>query len=1134
MPTRSLAPLDSAPGIRIDAAPLLALAVSLLWASSAAAAGPSFQGLDNAVVTETEANEISDDGTVVVGKSNSAKEAFAWDSVSGSASLGDLPGGKTDSTANYVSADGSVIVGKARSTSGEEAFMWDATNGMVGLGDLAGGKFSSEAMFVSADGTLIFGKATSASGKEGFVWDSTSGMVALGDLAGGKYTSDPKAITPDGSVVVGKSESTSGKEAFMWDATNGMVGLGDLAGGAFESQANYVSADGSVIVGKSISTSGKGETEAFKWDATNGMVGLGDLAGGDFSSEANFVSDDGTVIVGKANSTSGKEAFVWDSASGMVGIGDLPGGDYESVANAISSDGSVVVGKSKDAGGDSAFIWDVINGIRDLKTVLEGLGLDLTGWTLSEATAITPDGLTLTGKGNDPGGVNQSWIAFLGDPSGAEDHFSLTHDGAGINCLAEAITATVKDAVGATVTDYTGAITLDTQTGTGSWSLSSGSGTFADATAGDGLATYTFAAADNGVATFLLTYSVGAGTIDVDAYETGNPTLRDDDLEGSLVFSPSGFTVTASALSNPPPNPIIDPIGSQTAGTAFALHLTAFGQTPTDPTCGVIEAYTGGKSLKFWSTYSDPSTGTVSVSIDGSGVASAEASASAQAVSFASGQASVSAKYKDVGRIQISIKDDTVAEPAGGITGATALFVVKPANLVITSVQRPDTTANPGASTPSGTIFVAAGTAFRVTVEVRDSEGSRTPNYGNESTPEGLLLTASTLVAPAAGRNGSNDDGAIGNGSSFAATAPAGTFTGAGFSWDEVGAIRLRVSIADADYLAAGDVLGSESGDVGRFTPNDFDVAVDTAPVFATVCASGGFSYQGQPFVYGTAPVLAVTARSAGATTTQNYAGAWWKLTNASLGDPTYASDPGAPATLDTSGLPDPSTDPLIVDLGGGTGTLSFDAGTGLRFDRSSPVAPFDAELSLGIDVIDADGVAYASNPFQVGSATPGNGITFSAGKTMRYGRLMLGNAHDSELVTLAVPLRAEYYGGSGFVVNTDDGCTSIGTANFGTTARSPVGLATTPAISNVPLSSGEAGLTLSPPGQEGYADLLVNLSGVDVSTSWGTITGADLPWLQFDWTTDGAGLPDDDPTARATFGIYPGQAPVIFRLEIY
>ena len=714
------------------------------------------------------------------------------------------------------------------------------------------------------------------------------------------------------------------------------------------------------------------------------------------------------------------------------------------------------------------------------------------------------------------------------------DHFVIGHDGAGVHCAAETITVTVKDALGGTITDYLGGITLDTQSGSGSWALGSGNGTFADVTPGDGIATYTFAAADAGVATFALSYSAGTTPIDIDAYETASPFVRDDDSEGALAWAPSGFTVTASALANPPPNPINDLIGSQTAGTTFTLYIAAFGTTATDPTCGIIESYTGANNLKFWSTYSDPSSGTLSVSINGGSIASVEAGAVAQAVTFASGQATVSAKYKDVGRIQISMKDDTAAAPAGGIRGATALFVVKPADFAILSVQRPDTSPNPGASTPSGAIFVAAGSAFRVTVEVRDAEGTRTPNYGNESTPEGLLLTASTLVAPVGGRNGSNDDGAIGNGSSSIATTPAGTFSGASFSWDEVGAIRLRASVADASYLAAGDVLGTESGDVGRFTPSDFEVAVDTAPVFATACASGGFSYQGQPFLYGTAPVLLVTARSAGATTTQNYTSAWWKLTNASLGSSTYTSDPGAPAALDTSGLPNPATDPLIVDLGNGTGTLSFDAGTGLRFDRGSPVAPFDAELSLGIDVIDADAVAYGSNPFQIGSATPGNGIAFSGGKTMRYGRLALGNAHDSELVTLVVPLRAEYYDGSGFVVHTDDGCTSIGNVNFGTTARSPAGLSTTPAIANTPLASGDAGLSLSPPGQEGYADLLVNLSVVDVVTAWGTITGAGLPWLQFDWTTDGAGLPDDDPRARATFGIYPGQRPVIFRREIY
>jgi MSHA biogenesis protein MshQ len=88
--------------------------------------------------------------------------------------------------------------------------------------------------------------------------------------------------------------------------------------------------------------------------------------------------------------------------------------------------------------------------------------------------------------------------------------------------------------------------------------------------------------------------------------------------------------------------------------------------------------------------------------------------------------------------------------------------------------------------------------------------------------------------------------------------------------------------------------------------------------------------------------------------------------------------------------------------------------------------------------------------------------------------------------------------------------------------------------VANAPLLAGDAGLRLSPPAQEGTADLLVNLAGSDVATPWGVITSAGLPWLQYDWSTRGAGPPDENPTARASFGIYAGQRPVIFRRELY
>lgn len=714
--------------------------------------------------------------------------------------------------------------------------------------------------------------------------------------------------------------------------------------------------------------------------------------------------------------------------------------------------------------------------------------------------------------------------------------FVLNHDGSGIHCLGETVTVTGVDIVGNPVTDYTGSITLDTQSGKGTWADGGNAGSFSDATSNDGLASYTFDDTDDGVAGFTLSYTEGATPIDIHVYQTDAPTITDDDTEGTLAWAASGFTVTASALSNPPPNPINDPIANQTAGTNFTLHLAAYGTTATDPECGIIETYDGDKDLKFWSAYNDPSSGTRQVSIDTDPIATAEGSAAAQTVTFSNGQASVTAKYKDAGRIQISLKDDTVSEPVGGIAGATNFFVSKPADFFITAIERPDTSANPGATTPSGTIFVAAGDPFRVTVETRDAEGDVTPNYGNESSAEGLLLTASTLVAPVGGRNGSADDGAIGNGTAFSAIAPAGTFRGTTFSWDEVGAVKLRASVGDGDYLGAGDVAGTESGDVGRFTPRDFAVALST-PEFTTGCAVGTFTYLGQAFDFspGEEPVITVTARATGGTTTRNYTGSWWKLTNTSLANRTYSAASGS---LDTSGLPATSSDPAIVDSGGGdptdasagSGTLSFDAGSGLRFTRAAtPVAPFDAEIALSIDVLDDDGIAYASNPASFGTASPGAGIAFSTGKTLRYGRIAIANAHDSELLDVAVPLRAQYWDGSAFVPNGSDSCSAIAIGNLLLT-KDPLALpsAPDPTPYNDPLLAGDAGLVLTAPGagNPGTVDLLVDLSA----------TGANLEYLRWDWLSDGGmdGVPDDDPIARITFGIYAGSDSVIFVRELY
>jgi hypothetical protein len=225
----------------------------------------------------------------------------------------------------------------------------------------------------------------------------------------------------------------------------------------------------------------------------------------------------------------------------------------------------------------------------------------------------------------------------------------------------------VVDALtGTPLLSYNTLVQLDTQSSFGTWALVAGAGTFSDVAADDGVATYDWPLGQS-QATFTLSYPQGPPAIDVDVFQVSNPGVRDDDSEGALVFSPTGFTVTAAALANPP-GAITQFATHQTAGTAFTLHLATYGQTATDPICGIIEGYTGSKQLKFWSQYVDPSTGTLNATVDGIAVAAIESSAAAQDVTFSQGQAVVATKYKDVGRIRILMKDDA-PETMKGISG---------------------------------------------------------------------------------------------------------------------------------------------------------------------------------------------------------------------------------------------------------------------------------------------------------------------------------------------------------------------------------------------------------------------------------------------------------------------------------
>lgn len=721
------------------------------------------------------------------------------------------------------------------------------------------------------------------------------------------------------------------------------------------------------------------------------------------------------------------------------------------------------------------------------------------------------------------------------------DHFSISHDGTAVNCQAENVTISAHDSSDIVDTSYVGTITLSTSLSHGDWSLVSGAGVLTNS--GNGAGTYAFDAADSGV--------VVLGLKDTFTETTNINVTNGTASEGSgedpdLVYASAGFIFLAGATKNA--------IGTQIGGKASNLApgaqtLELQAVRTSDDTGACEAALTGTNAVELAFECENPTSCTArQVSISGTDIAGNPngSVSSYTGVSLDFGDATDTTatftfSYPDVGQLQLHAR--LVLSPSTeSLTGASNSLVVRPFAFDVSA------SGNPGATGAGGAVFTTAGTSFTANAEAvlwsaaddADSDGiadghndlnpannadltdnTAALNYGQEIAMETVALAAS-LVQPSAG----NDPGLQGGTSitSFSS----GSGSSATSYYAEVGIAELSATVSDGNFLGIGSTetnkIVGHSSHVGRFTPYDFGVGYNT-PTFDEGCAIGAYTYVGQSFDFGTAPVITVTARSQQGTTTQNYTGTWWKIDNVSLVNRSYTA---APPTLDTTGLPSTASDPVVADLGSGTGTLTFGTTSGLLFTRSAPLAPFDAEISLSIDVLDTDGIALPGNPAVFGDASAGNGMAFAVDKLMRYGRIILENAHDSELAALPMQLHTQYYNGVAFEYHSNDSCSDVPPAVLALT-KNPSGMPTTPTIANQPLMLGDAGLSLSAPGigNDGTVDIVVDLSDA---------TGAGLPWLQYDWPSDGNtdGVPDDNPVGRATFGIYRGNDRIIYIREVY
>jgi MSHA biogenesis protein MshQ len=532
------------------------------------------------------------------------------------------------------------------------------------------------------------------------------------------------------------------------------------------------------------------------------------------------------------------------------------------------------------------------------------------------------------------------------------------------------------------------------------------------------------------------------------------------------------------------------------AETSQSFLVSAVRTNPTTQACVPAFSNRTNVPVNFRCTYSNPGSGTMPVRV-GQGntdtpLAASTASACSGGVTIAldfdaAGVAQdVRAIYADVGRMGLTATYTGSGSEAGLVMAGSDSFVAKPASFGLAAL-RADGTANPAATDANGEVFVRAGEDFTLWVEARNALDQRAPNYGQETPAEGVKLTPS-VVLPTPGNHGTlvGSFGAFGV-DCTGSPGTKGRACGSHFNWNEVGVLALTPTIADGDYLGAGDIAATPVSPFGRFIPHHFGVSTNT-PSFAPGC--GGFTYLEQDFTYATAPIITITARSMDGSKTSNYTGEFWKL--GGLANFT-ASNAALPAGV---GLTQVSAGPMALECLGCGGELSTTLSGTYHYTRSNAlIGPFDADPVIKFEVMDGDGVAYGSPPgtYDLGP------VGFNTSKTVRSGRAYAQDVYGTGGrigESLTMPLYAQYFDGSGWVASDFDYCSTFQyseTENDITTALAASGMGY--------FSGGTAALTLQ------------------VSADGGTPGGNSV--LTFDWDAVPWFKSVSTPAATAIFGAY-------------
>jgi lambda repressor-like predicted transcriptional regulator len=429
------------------------------------------------------------------------------------------------------------------------------------------------------------------------------------------------------------------------------------------------------------------------------------------------------------------------------------------------------------------------------------------------------------------------------------------------------------------------------------------------------------------------------------------------------------------------------------------------------------------------------------------------------------------------------------------------------------------------ASTSTANPTHKAGRPFSLQLKAVDSAGTTMSNY--EDIPV-LTNNYPTLISPAGGILGALNLGTLSNSNGVISSATA--------YYPEVGIISLKMSDEDFAGVDAVDgtslinrTISSAEIIIGRFIPDHFEASTVNNGSFDDTCT--GFTYSGQLFTYQSAPELKVTAYNSASVITQNYTGLFAKLTQSDFSVTTPTSD-AVRLQANNIDLVSLNWNPAASSLNDNAdGSLNFTFGADSYnhlHDANSRIAPYTNTVKLSFTAItDSDGVTTQALPH----------VLQPTGGSVRFGRVAISNAHGSEITSLPVTIKIEYFSGIDWIENTADQCTTLilasqiqlsnsetgggGWLSGNTTMTIASGSTAGTLTNNDPLTSGSAVLSLSAPGEDnqGYVNVRSQISG-------------SYNWLLGNYNDNG--IYDNEATARASFGLFKGSDTIIFRREIY